>query len=174
MWLKISDRAMNRIVSAAAASVPGTTELNRSRERIAGRTYPRYDVIVDDAAGTCSVEAFIAVTWPSPVTSVAEAVRATITDWIHDYTGLTVTRVNVIVGPVVAGDRTRRITPDLVAANPTHPQLRAIATRPLRVTHPSLSASRHLQPVTVASPTPLRPIRVTPITPVGEKRRRVH
>ena len=67
MGVRISERAVSRIVAGAAASVPGTTELARS---LAGRTYPRYDVIVDDAAGTCSVEAFIAVVWPSPVLRV--------------------------------------------------------------------------------------------------------
>lgn len=78
MWLKISDRAVSRIVAAAAASVPGTVELGRSLDRPAGRSYPRYDVLVDNAARTCSIEAFIAVVWPSPVTAVAEAVRATV------------------------------------------------------------------------------------------------
>lgn len=44
MWLKISDRAVSRIVAAAAASVPGTVELGRSLDRPAGRSYPRYDL----------------------------------------------------------------------------------------------------------------------------------
>lgn len=127
MTLRITDRAVARIVTIAAASVPGTTELGRSLERPAGRTWPRYDVIVDDATGTCSIEAFIAVVWPSPVTAVAEAVRTTIADWVRDCTGLTATRVNVVVGPVVRG---REVTAELVDAHPTHPQLRPITVRP--------------------------------------------
>ncbi|MCS5478455.1 Asp23/Gls24 family envelope stress response protein [Corynebacterium sp. YIM 101645] len=127
MPLRITERAVSRIVAAAAASVPGVMELGRSLERPTGRTWPRYDVIVDDAAGTCSIEAFIAVVWPSPVTAVAEAVRTTIADWVRDSTGLTVTRVNVVVGPVVRG---RAVTAELIDAHPTHPRLRPVTVRP--------------------------------------------
>ncbi|MDO5671171.1 MAG: Asp23/Gls24 family envelope stress response protein [Corynebacterium sp.] len=136
MGIRISDRAVSRIVAAAAASVPGTTELGRSLVRLAGRTYPRYDVIVDDAAGTCSIEAFIAVIWPSPVTTVAEAVRRTVATWVEDMTGLKVTRVNVVVGPVIPGVP---VTAPLIDAHPAHPSLR---------------------PVTVPPPLPLRPVGV--------------
>lgn len=146
MWLKITDRALSRIVAAAAASVPGTTQLVRSLERPAGRTYPRYDVLVDDAARTCSIEAFIAVVWPSPVTAVAEAVRTTITTWVEDYTGLTVTRVNVVVGPVVRG---RPVTTELVHDHPTHPRLRPVTVRELQVSHPRTQPPAPLRPITV-------------------------
>ena len=135
MGVRISERAVSRIVAGAAASVPGTTGLTRS---LAGRTYPRYDVIVDDAAGTCSVEAFIAVVWPSPVTAVAESVRRTITDWVTDMTGLTVTHVNVVVGPVVPDVP---VTATAVAAHPPRPRLRPVATPP----------PPRLRPVTVRS-----------------------
>lgn len=138
MALRITDRAVARIVAAAAASVPGVMELGRSLERPTGRTWPRYDVIVDDAAGTCSIEAFIAVVWPSPVTAVAEAVRTTIADWVRDCTGLTVTRVNVVVGPVVRG---RAVTAELVDAHPTHPRLSPVTVRPTP-----------LRPITVGRP----------------------
>lgn len=130
MVVRISDRAVSRIVAAAVASVPGTTELGRSLERLAGRTYPRYDVAVDDAAGTCSVEAFIAVVWPSPVTAVAVTVRRVIAVWVHDMTGLTVTHVNVVVGPVVPG---LPVTDGAVAAHPARPTLRPVTVRSPRV-----------------------------------------
>lgn len=140
MGLRITERAVSRIVAVAAASVPGTTELGRSLERLAGRTYPRYDVIVDDAAGTCSIEAFIAVVWPSPVTAVAEAVRTTIAHAVEDMTGLTVTRVNVVVGPVVKG---RPVTAALVAAHPTHPSLRPVGVpAPVRLRPVTVGRSR--------------------------------
>lgn len=135
MGVRISERAVSRIVALAAASVPGTTELARS---LSGRTYPRYDVIVDDAAGTCSIEAFIAVVWPSPVTAVAESVRRTITDWVTDMTGLTVTHVNVVVGPVIPDVP---VTAYAVAAHPTRPRLRPVTTPP----------PPRLRPVTVRS-----------------------
>lgn len=153
--MRISDRAVARIVAAAAASVPGTTELGRSLERIAGRTYPRFDVLVDDTARTCSVEAYIAVTWPSPVTDVAEAVRSTISTWVREYTGLTVTTVNVVTGPVVAAPRVTTVAP-------TRPTLRPVTVAPLRVTHPVAPPGEPLRPVTVAPPVALRPVTVTP------------
>ena len=146
MWLKITERAVSRIVAAAAASVPGTTELLRSLERPATRTYPRYDVLIDHAARTCSIEAFIAVVWPSPVTAVAEAVRATVTEWVQDFTGLTVTRVNVVVGPVVRG---RPVTAELLDAHPTHPRLRPVTVRPGPVVCPRVGPPAPLQPITV-------------------------
>lgn len=130
MGVHITERAVERIVAAAAASVPGTTELERSLERLAGRTYPRYDVMVDDSAGTCSIEAFIAVVWPSPVTQVAVAVRRTIARWVEDMTGLEVTGVNVIVGPVVPG---MPVTSAAVADHPAHPRLRPVTVRGRRV-----------------------------------------
>ncbi|HHU66408.1 Asp23/Gls24 family envelope stress response protein [Corynebacterium sp.] len=139
MGLRITEKAVSRIVAVAAASVPGTTELGRSLERIAGRTYPRYDVIVDDTAGTCSIEAFIAVLWPSPVTAVAEAVRTTIAHAVEDMTGLTVTRVNVVVGPVVTG---RPVTAAHVAAHPTRPSLRPV-TAPAPVQLRPVTVRRH-------------------------------
>ena len=150
--MRISDRAVARIVAAATASVPGTTELGRSLERIAGRTYPRFDVLVDDAAGTCSVEAYIAVTWPSPVTDVAEAVRTTIGTWVRETTGLTVTGVNVVTGPVVPAPRVSTVAP-------TRPTLRPVTVAPLRVNHPVTPSPEPLRPVTVAPPVPLRPVR---------------
>ena len=146
MWLKISDRAVSRIVAAAAASVPGTVELGRSLDRPAGRSYPRYDVLVDNAARTCSIEAFIAVVWPSPVTAVAEAVRVTVAAWVADCTGLTVTRVNVVVGPVVRG---RPVTAELLDAHPRHPVLRPVTVRPGPVSRPRTRAPVPLRPITV-------------------------
>ncbi|WP_460490469.1 Asp23/Gls24 family envelope stress response protein [Corynebacterium nasicanis] len=133
--MRISERAVSRIVAAAADSVPGTTTLGRS---LAGRTYPRYDVIVDDLSGTCSVEAFIAVVWPAPLTAVATTVRRTIADWVTDMTGLTVTQVNVVVGPVVPDVP---VTASAVAAHPTRPRLRPVSTPP----------PPRLRPITVRS-----------------------
>ncbi|MDO5670991.1 MAG: Asp23/Gls24 family envelope stress response protein [Corynebacterium sp.] len=130
MGVHITERAVERIVAAAAASVPGTVELGRGLDRLAGRTYPRYDVIVDDSAGTCSIEAFIAVVWPCPVTAVAVAVRRTVAQWVEDMTGLQVTGVNVIVGPVVPG---LPVTETAVADHPAHPKLRPVTVRGRRV-----------------------------------------
>lgn len=180
--VRIAERALGRIVAAAAASVPGTTALGRSLGRIAGRTYPRYDVLIDDAAGTASVEAFIAVTWPSPVTGVAEAVRATVIDWVRGLTGLTVTHVNVVVGPVVAGEHSRRVTQAQIDARPRLPQLSPTEAPALRVQHPRteppaalprvrVPAPAPLTPVVVPAPPDLRPVRVTPLHPASPSAR---
>ncbi len=169
--VRITERALRRIVAAAADSVPGTKSLGRSLERIAGRTYPRYDVIIDDAAGTASVEAFIAVTWPSPVTEVAKAVRTTITDWVHGLTGLRVTQVNVVVGPVISGEHVHRVTREQIDARPRLPKLRPVEAPPLRVRHPGAGPAPSPVPVRVPDPAPLAPVTVTPLHPASPSAR---
>ncbi|QTH60194.1 Asp23/Gls24 family envelope stress response protein [Corynebacterium hindlerae] len=97
---KISERAVTKIVAAAVASVPGTSVVKPS----VGRTFPRFDVQLDDDGDTATIEAFIAVTWPAPLLDVAETVRETIVEHVHTLTGIKVLACNVVVGPVVAGE----------------------------------------------------------------------
>lgn len=157
-----SERAVSRVVAAAAASVPGTTSISRGLERIAGRSYPRYDVMIDDHAGSTTIEAFIAVTWPAPVTAVAEQVRTTIAEWVTSMTGLRVEQVNVLVGPVVAGPhRTTRaevtgapLAPELTPVNVTSSEVRSPAQRPrgARGAEHLPRTSADLSPITVRTP----------------------
>lgn len=165
----LSERAVAKIVAAAAASVPGTTSLSRGLERIAGRSYPRYDVMIDDHAGSTTIEAFIAVSWPAPVTAVAEQVRSTIARWVTTMTGLRVEQVNVVVGPVVAGSQ--RVSREALAAAPTAPQVTPVNVTPSTVRSPAPRAqgptgaeglrrtSDDLTPITVAKPAPAVPVR---------------
>lgn len=149
----ITERAVSRIVAAAAQSVPGTTQVGKTLDRIAARSFPRYDVLVDAERGVVSIEAFIAVTWPAPVTRVAEEVRATITDWVTGMTGLRVTHCNILVGTVVKGEH--RVTPELIDAAPDLPALRPVTVREPQVSTPQEAEDGPsriaLRPVTVAS-----------------------
>lgn len=125
--IRISERAVSRIVIAAIASVPGTVVVARGSSRLAGRTYPRIDVQLDDDGHTASIEAFIAVSWPSPVIAVSVAVRATIIDWVQAMTGITALRVNVVVGLVVSSDE--KVTPAMIDARLRIPRLKRLSTR---------------------------------------------
>lgn len=115
----ISEKVVARIVSAAADSVPGTTRQTRSLDNITARRYPRFDVEVNEGAGTVFVEAYIAVLWPAPVTAVAAKVRDTITAWVERLTHFTVSRVNVVTGPVIR--QGEGVTRDLIDAAPLSP-----------------------------------------------------
>ncbi|MCH6197776.1 Asp23/Gls24 family envelope stress response protein [Corynebacterium mastitidis] len=165
----ITERAVSRIVAAAASSVPGTTQVGKTLDRIAARSFPRYDVLVDADRGVASIEALIAVTWPAPVTRVAEEVRATITDWVTGMTGLRVTHCNIVVGAVVKGEQ--RVTAELIDAAPDLPALRPVTVREPKAVPPAAIAegpSRvRLRPVTVASEDqPAPEVVVAPETPL--------
>lgn len=116
----ISEKVVARIVSAAADSVPGTTRRTRSLDNITARRYPRFDVEVNQSTRTVFVEAYIAVLWPAPVTAVAAKVRDTITAWVERLTHFSVSKVNVVTGPVIHQGDT--ITRDLIDAAPLSPK----------------------------------------------------
>ncbi|MBC3186054.1 Asp23/Gls24 family envelope stress response protein [Corynebacterium sp. zg-331] len=149
----ITERAVSRIVAAAAQSVPGTTQVGKAFDRLAARGFPRYDVLVDAERGVVSIEAFIAVTWPAPVTRVAEEVRTTITNSVTSMTGLRVTHCNILVGAVVKGSR--RITAELIDATPSLPALQPVTVRESAITEPDQAGDgpsrMPLRPVTVAA-----------------------
>lgn len=105
MQTRISERAVTKIVAAATLSVPGTISTSSGMDRITGRSFPRFDVQLDHDADTATVEAFIAVSWPSPLLDVAETVRATIIDHMWTLAGIEVLVCNVVVGPVLASSR---------------------------------------------------------------------
>lgn len=100
MTVLISERAVTKIVAAAAASVPGTRSFSTGMGRLTGRRYPRFDVQLDHDADTATIEAFIAVTWPAPLVDVAEKVRETIIEHVRVLCGIEVLACNVVVGPV--------------------------------------------------------------------------
>lgn len=157
-----SEKAVTRVITAATRAVPGTVEVGRTLERIASRSFPRFDVLIDQDRGLASIEAYIAVGWPSPVTSVAEAVRSTITEWVQAMTGLDVDHVNVVVGSVVSGER--RVTQTFLDAHPLDPEITPVYARELPTRHPEV------RPVSALRSTQreLSEIKVTPLKPTAD------
>lgn len=142
----IAERAVQKIVAAAVASVPGTISHSAGFDRLTGRSYPRYDIQLDEDGDAVSIETFIAVTWPSPVIDVAAAVRETVARHVEIFTGIPVMHVNVVVGPVISCDQ-RVSTDRLTLSDPTpHP----VHARPLTVRNPPR----------LPEPQPLSPIRI--------------
>ena len=84
---RISLRTMERIVTAAIASVPGTKAIEAKLAGIGGRGFPRVSVQMDSEREVAAVNATIGVVWPSPVTTVAEHTRAAISEAIEDAIG---------------------------------------------------------------------------------------
>lgn len=185
----ITDRAVQRLAAAATASVPGTATVGGGLDRIAGMSYPRFDTQIDRLSKVVSVEAVIAVSWPSPANQIAEAVRKAITNWLSTMTGLAVRSVNVVIGNVVDGDR--RVAPQAVAAARVSPRVSPVeisrsadvrspgrrrvpaklaSTReiPVRVRPERRLAKVHVAPeqrlkdVKTANERPLREVRVAP------------
>lgn len=175
----ISERAVTRIVEAACASVPGTARVTRSLERLS-RSYPRFDVLLEPTtpgsteAGSVSVEAHIAVTWPSPAADVATAVRDTIIQWVEDLTGLYCTRVNVVVGTAVVDNQQRSslssrppLSAETLANTNLHPPITPVKVPMARVYVPETPAAPTLRQISTSTSTPkLRPIRTAPELPL--------
>ncbi|MCZ9309435.1 Asp23/Gls24 family envelope stress response protein [Corynebacterium uberis] len=165
--VNISEKAVSRVVAAATRAVPGTVEVGRTLERIASRSFPRFDVLVDQDRRIASIEAYIAVAWPSPVTSVAERVRETITDWVQGMTGLKVDHVNVVVGSVV--NTSQRVSQTFLDAHALVPQITPVKVRELPVRSPEIkpasaarSTQRPLADVAVVSTAREVPVEVRP------------
>lgn len=120
MSVVISERAVTKLVEAAIRCVPGTVSVATGMGKLTGRSYPLCDVSLDDDGDTATVEAFIAVTWPSPLLSVAETVRSTIIDHVRTLAGIEVLACNVMIGQVLASsERVTENDLDLPALEPT-------------------------------------------------------
>ncbi|MBI8999504.1 Asp23/Gls24 family envelope stress response protein [Corynebacterium sp. CCM 9185] len=160
--VKISEKTVTKIVRQAAASVPGTTGQAGGLD-VLGRNYPRFDVELDRNADAVAIDAYIAVSWPSPVTRVAETVRTTIFDWVRDMTNIPVVRVNVTVGPIVPG--ADRVTEAELSAFDTTPRLRSVVVTATNAALNEITCSSRgseLKPVSVTSGSDtLRPVTVS-------------
>ncbi|MBI8990024.1 Asp23/Gls24 family envelope stress response protein [Corynebacterium meridianum] len=163
-WVKISEKTVTKIVRQAAASVPGTTDQAGGLD-VLGRNYPRFDVELDSNSDAVAIDAYIAVSWPSPVTRVAETVRTTIFDWVRDMTDIPVVCVNVTVGPIIPGSD--RVTEAELNAFDTTPRLRSVVVTATNAALREIvcsarnsglapvsvrSGSESLKPVTVSGP----------------------
>lgn len=147
----VTNKALGKIVAAAADSVPGTTHTGMGLANPGGRALPRFNVEGNSTTGEATVEAFIAVTWPSPAAAVATAVRRAIEQWVHATTHYTVTSTTVWVAAVVrepGGSRVLRSDLSPIAPAPIDT---AIRIKPTTVVAPS-----------VAKPKPLTTVRTSP------------
>lgn len=147
---RFSLRAMEKVISSAIASVPGTAAVDAKLAGLAGRAFPRVMAQMDPDTQMVAVDVDIAVYWPSPVTAVAKAVRTAIREAVRDFTGFRTTRVNVTVAGAVAGERTTALAVDTRA--PLSPQIPAIV--PERTLKP-VEVSPHAKVHQVAVPSPV-------------------
>lgn len=154
---RFSLRAMEKVISSAIASVPGTAAVDAKLAGLAGRAFPRVMAQMDPDTQMVAVDVDIAVYWPSPVTEVAQAVRTAIRDAVYDFTGFRTTRVNVTVGGAVPGERTTALAVETRA--PLTAQIPAIvpehALKPVDV-----SQRAAVRQVSTPAPVPVRTVRV--------------
>lgn len=149
---RFSLRAMEKVISSAIASVPGTAAVDAKLAGLAGRAFPRVMAQMDPDTQMVAVDVDIAVYWPSPVTEVAKAVRTAVREAVRDFTGFRTTRVNVTVGGAVPGERTTAL---------------AVETRtPLSAQIPAIVPERALKPVEVSQRAAVRQVSTPAPVPV--------
>ena len=102
----IKDKVIDRIAIAAATTIPGVQRRSSGLDRVTGRGLPRTDVTV--AGGHIRARVDIAVTWPQPLTTVAAAVRDTVTERLTTLLGFTVDAVDVAITTVMAAEEPRQ------------------------------------------------------------------
>lgn len=152
-------RTMEYIVSASIARVPGTAKVSGTWKKIGGQNFPRMAIQMDPDTWTVAIDVAIATVWPSPVTDIAARVRSAIAEEVIAMSGFQPTRVNVIVGHTIPGER---VTAENVAAHvtrkPWHPE-----TAPSRIVSPAIPEPRPLRPTTTTNTVRI----VSPDTPAA-------
>lgn len=152
-------RTMEYIVSAAIARVPGTAKVSGTWKKIGGQNFPRMAIQMDPDTWTVAIDVAIATVWPSPVTDIAARVRSAIAEEVVAMSGFQPTRVNVIVGHTIPGER---VTAENVAAHvtkqPWHPE-----AAPSRIVSPAIPEPRPLRPTTTTNTVHI----VSPDTPTA-------
>ena len=175
---RFSEKALTKVVNAAAASVPGSVAVTSSWADLGTRSYPRCDIRSDQLAGIIQINSFIAVSWPSPATDIAVAVQRTIISWVSAMTGLRCTQVNVTVEQAVDSDL--RVRPEEVYAAAEAPRLRSVrvhrsipvvspeTARPISVVSPNVARGRPVLSPTTGPAQPLTPTAVPHPGPLQE------
>ncbi|WP_165164593.1 Asp23/Gls24 family envelope stress response protein [Corynebacterium qintianiae] len=137
--LHLSERAVERIAEAAVRGVPGSICLDAKLAGLAGRSLPRAHAHLNKRAGTAAIETEIAVSYPSPVAAITDAIRAAVIAQVHTLTGMEVTRVNIKVADAKAGGAVtlREVTEHPVAIDPIPVRVRSSSQRPERVSAPA-------------------------------------
>ncbi len=101
--LVIHDGVVETIARRAAATVSDSRHAT-GLSRITSSDLPRARVVV--GAGNVVATIVVAATWPTPVAAVARRVQDAVTRQVHDYTGLTVSRVDVDVQCIPRDEQT--------------------------------------------------------------------
>lgn len=157
LTLNISEKALATITAAAIDSVPGTVRVSRR----ASRDLPRVDIQLNPESHAASVEVFIGVQWPSPVSQVTQAVVDTVTTWLDSFAGVTAKKVTVVVDEIVRGNR---VYSSHATQAPITIQAQAPQHAPVKVSLPADADWKRLRKVTTA-PTEfskdVQPVRVT-------------
>ncbi|MDO4927881.1 MAG: Asp23/Gls24 family envelope stress response protein [Corynebacterium sp.] len=157
LTLNISEKALATITAAAIDSVAGTVRVSRR----ASRDLPRVDVQLNPESHAASVEVFIGVQWPSPVSEVTQAVVDTVTTWLDSFAGVTAKKVTVVVDEIVRGNR---VLSSHATQAPITIEASAPQHAPVQVSAPADADWKRLRKVTT-TPTAFskdaQPVRVT-------------
>lgn len=105
--LTIADQVVERIAVHASAEVDDVHREGSGWRASLGRSLPQASATV--AGDLTRVSVTLASTWPSPLSTVAGAVRAHVGERVSRLTGLTVTAVDVTVADVLAPAPPRRV-----------------------------------------------------------------
>ncbi|MBT0567302.1 Asp23/Gls24 family envelope stress response protein [Williamsia sp. CHRR-6] len=106
----IRDKVGEKIAAYTATQIEGVLRQRGSLGMITGGNYPKVSLDMSESHPSVSVE--IAVGWPTPLTALAQEVRALVHSELGRLTGQIPNRVNVTVAEVVSGSDgkgTRRV-----------------------------------------------------------------
>lgn len=109
--LTVRDRAVERLVIAAALDCDGVDRRSTGVDRITGRELPRADVVVSGDHVRAAVA--VAVEWRRPLAETSSAVAQRVTHALATMSGLVVDGVDVHVATVLppgAGTPKRRVS----------------------------------------------------------------
>lgn len=104
--LHLRDRAVERIVEAAALEVDGVLRHAETLDRVTGRQLPRIEVVVAGRRVRASVE--VATRWPTPLADLTARTRENVTGALERLAGLTVDAVDVHVAHLSTDTPERR------------------------------------------------------------------
>lgn len=109
--LTVRDRAVERLVIAAALDCDGVDRRSTGVDKITGRELPRADVVVSGDHVRAAVA--VAVEWRRPLAQTSSAVAQSVTHALATMSGLVVDGVDVHVATVLppgAGTPKRRVS----------------------------------------------------------------
>lgn len=147
----VSERTVERVAEVAATSVPGCEDIDAKLAGLAGRSFPRVNVRLDQLTGTANIEAEIACAYPAPIAAITDAVRATIIAHVRTLTGVDVARVKVAVANAETLPGGARVTWDEVAHHEAFVIPVPIEVSPTQVVHPQTKPREELKDIDVRS-----------------------